>query len=224
MDLEFRDRLDRVIQSIEKARMGVSLHHIVKIVAITKYTDSHTIQKLYEVGQRAFGESRVQDFEKKYSELETLPIEWHFIGRLQKNKVNKLISLRPSLLQSLDSIELAKFLNERLEQRGEKLNALLQINSSREPQKAGVAPEQAIDVYQEILERFPNIRLRGVMAIGKNSPVVDEVRQSFREMYQIYEKLQKDGASICSMGMSGDFEIAISEGSNMVRLGSILIR
>ena len=224
MDLEFRDRLDRVIQSIEKARMGVSLHHIVKIVAVSKYTDSHTIQKLYEVGQRAFGESRVQDFEKKYSELENLPIEWHFIGRLQKNKVNKLISLRPSLLQSLDSIELAKYLNERLEQRGEKLNALLQINSSREPQKAGVAPEQAIDVYQEILERFPNIRLRGVMAIGKHSPVVDEVRQSFREVYQIYEKLQKDGASICSMGMSGDFEIAISEGSNMVRLGSILIR
>ncbi len=224
MDLEFRDRLDRVIQSIEKARMGVSLHHIVKIVAVSKYTDSHTIQKLYEVGQRAFGESKVQDFEKKYSELENLPIEWHFIGRLQKNKVNKLISLRPSLLQSLDSIELAKYLNERLEQRGEKLNALLQINSSREPQKAGVAPEQAIDVYQEILERFPNIRLRGVMAIGKHSPVVDEVRQSFREVYQIYEKLQKDGASICSMGMSGDFEIAISEGSNMVRLGSILIR
>jgi len=92
LDLEIRDRLDRVIQSIEKARMGVSLHHIVKIVAVTKYTDSHTIQKLYEVGQRAFGESRVQDFEKKYSELETLPIEWHFIGRLQKNKVNKLIS------------------------------------------------------------------------------------------------------------------------------------
>ncbi len=224
MDLEFRDRLDRVIQSIEKARMGVSLHHIVKIVAVSKYTDSHTIQKLYEVGQRAFGESKVQDFEKKYSELENLPIEWHFIGRLQKNKVNKLISLRPSLLQSLDSIELAKYLNERLEQRGEKLNALLQINSSREPQKAGVAPEQAIDVYQEILERFPNIRLKGVMAIGKHSPVVDEVRQSFREVYQIYEKLQKDGASICSMGMSGDFEIAISEGSNMVRLGSILIR
>ncbi|HIC10521.1 MAG TPA: YggS family pyridoxal phosphate-dependent enzyme [Campylobacterales bacterium] len=204
--------------------MGVSLHHIVKIVAVSKYTDSHTIQKLYEVGQRAFGESKVQDFEKKYSELENLPIEWHFIGRLQKNKVNKLISLRPSLLQSLDSIELAKYLNERLEQRGEKLNALLQINSSREPQKAGVAPEQAIDVYQEILERFPNIRLKGVMAIGKHSPVVDEVRQSFREVYQIYEKLQKDGASICSMGMSGDFEIAISEGSNMVRLGSILIR
>jgi len=224
LDLEFRDRLDRVIQSIEKARMGVSLHHIVKIVAVSKYTDSHTIQKLYEVGQRAFGESKVQDFEKKYSELENLPIEWHFIGRLQKNKVNKLISLRPSLLQSLDSIELAKYLNERLEQRGEKLNALLQINSSREPQKAGVAPEQAIDVYQEILERFPNIRLKGVMAIGKHSPVVDEVRQSFREVYQIYEKLQKDGASICSMGMSGDFEIAISEGSNMVRLGSILIR
>ena len=224
MDLEIRDRLDRVIQSIEKARMGVSLHHIVKIVAVTKYTDSHTIQKLYEVGQRAFGESRVQDFEKKYSELETLPIEWHFIGRLQKNKVNKLISLRPSLLQSLDSIELAQYLNERLEKQGKTLTALLQINSSREPQKAGVAPEQAIDVYQEILERFPNIKLRGVMTIGKNSPVVDEVRQSFREVYQIYEKLQKDGASICSMGMSGDFEIAISEGSNMVRLGSVLIR
>lgn len=224
MDIELRDRFDEVFQSIEKARVEVSLHHIVKVVAVTKYSNAQLITRLYEIGQRAFGENRVQDLEKKMGILEELPIEWHFIGSLQKNKINKLISLRPSLFQSLDSIELAENLDVRLKREGVKMNALLQINSGREVQKSGVQPEEAYDIYQEILERFPNINLKGVMAIGKHSEDESEIRKSFRETYRIFERVQKDGATICSMGMSGDYKIAISEGSNMVRLGSILTK
>ena len=224
MDLELRDRLDKVFNSIEDARKKVSRHHIVKIIAVTKYGDENVVKKLYEIGQRAFGENKVQDLEMKSKILEELPLEWNFIGSLQKNKINKLISLKPSLFQSLSSIDLAENLNERLKKSGKTMNALLQINNSREIQKYGVSPEKAIDIYQEIKERFQNINLKGVMAMGLNSPNPDEVRKSFQDGYKIFHSLQKDGATICSMGMSADFELAISEGSNMVRLGSILTK
>jgi len=224
LDLELRDKLDRVFNSIEDARKRVSRHHIVKIVAVTKYSNEEMVRKLYEIGQRAFGENKVQDLEVKSRNLNELPLEWHFIGSLQKNKINKLISLKPALFQSLTSIDLAKNLNERLEKNSQKMNALLQINSSQEIQKEGISPEQVIDSYQEIQESFPNINLKGIMAMGVHSSNSDEVRKSFQNGYKIFESLQKDGAKICSMGMSGDFELAISEGANMVRLGSILVK
>jgi len=224
MNLELRDRLDKIFNLIEDSRKKVSRHHIVKIVAVTKYSDENIVRKLYEIGQRAFAENKVQDLELKSQILEELPLEWHFIGSLQKNKINKLISINPSLFQSLNSIELAQNLDERLKKTGKRMSVLLQINSSREIQKFGVEPEKAIDIYQEIKERFPHINLKGIMAMGSHSLNSDEVRNSFKDSYKIFDFLKKDGATICSMGMSQDFEIAISEGSNMVRLGSILTK
>ena len=222
MDLNLRNKLDLVFNSIEDARKKVSQHHIVKILAVTKYSNDEVVKKLYEIGQRAFGENRIQDLEKKSIILQDLPLEWHFIGSLQKNKINKLISLKPTLFQSLHSLELAEQLNERLEKQNQKMNALLQINSANEIQKFGISPEMAIDSYQEISERFPNIILKGLMAVTSKDK--NEAKNSFQETFKIYQKLEQSGAKILSMGMSGDFEIAISEGANLVRLGSILIK
>jgi pyridoxal phosphate enzyme (YggS family) len=222
LDREFREKYHSVLERVEASRKKVSLHHIVQIVAVTKYVTEAEVRKLLSIGQRAIGESRVQELENKISNLEKEPIEWHFIGNLQKNKINKFLELKPSLFHGLDSIELAEALQTRLEKRGENLNALLQINSSREPQKSGVSPEKAIDTYNEISDRFPNIKLNGVMSIGKNSENYDEVRKSFAETRNIFDKLQN--AETLSMGMSGDFEIAIEEGSNLLRLGSILTK
>jgi len=146
-----------------------------------------------------------------------LPLEWHMIGRLQKNKINKLIDINPSLLHSLDSIELAEALNKRLEAKGKKMNALLQINSSQEASKAGVSPESAIDIYNEIKESYPNITLKGVMTIGAHTDNQDEIKKSFEITRDIFDSISD--AQICSMGMSGDFELAIECGSNMVRVG-----
>jgi pyridoxal phosphate enzyme (YggS family) len=222
LDIEFRDKYHSVLERVEESRKKVSGHHIVQIVAVTKYVGEDEVRKLLSIGQRAIGESRVQEFEKKFNNLHKEPIEWHFIGNLQKNKINKFLDLKPSLFHGLDSIELAEALQTRLEKREETLEALLQINSSRESQKSGVAPEKAVDIYKEISERFPNIKLNGVMSIGKNSENNDEVRTSFAETRNIFDKLS--GAEICSMGMSGDFETAIEEGSNLIRLGSILTK
>ncbi len=222
MDIyKLRDNFDAIIQRVEAARIRRSEHHIVQIVAVTKYAGTQEIRALYELGQRAFGESRVQDLKAKASELEDLPLEWHFIGRLQKNKINHLIDLDPWLMQSLDSLELALEIDKRLEAKGKKMQCLLQINSAKEETKAGVMPECAYDEYLKIIEETKHIDLVGVMTIGAHTDDEKKIKESFETTYKIYEALKPHGAEICSMGMSGDFELAIECGSNMVRIGSL---
>lgn len=223
MDKEIlRANLDKVIWNIEKARLSVSDHHIVKLVAVGKYTSVENIATLYSLGQRAFGENQVQQLEARSKELQELPLEWHMIGTLQKNKINKLLDIGPSLFQALDSIELALALEERLANKNQTLDCLLQINSAAENTKSGVTPQMAIDIYQEIIERCPHISLKGVMSIGAHTDNLQIVQQSFETTYKVFDSLKNKGAVICSMGMSGDYELAIKCGSNLVRIGSSL--
>ena len=219
-EIEYKLHVDDVIRRVETARLKVNAHHIVKIVAVSKYSDEAAIQKLYSIGQRAFGENKVQDLERKSHALEDLPLEWHFIGNLQKNKINKLLDINPALFQGLDSLELAHEIQKRLEVREMTLDCLLQINSAKEESKHGVLPEDAIATYKAIQKECPNINLKGVMSIGAHTDDKEIIKESFITTHNIYKELE--GATICSMGMSGDFELAIECGSNMVRLGSIL--
>jgi PLP dependent protein len=217
---EYKIYIDSIVRRIEFARLQVSDHHIVKTIAVSKYSTSPEIEKLYNIGQRAFGENKVQDLKTKSQELEELPIEWHFIGNLQKNKINNLLDINPSLFHSLDSIELADELQKKLLARDMTLPTLLQINSAKEDSKHGFMPEDAIKAYKHIQESCPNIKLKGVMSIGAHSEDKAIIKKSFETTYEIYKQL--DGATICSMGMSSDFELAITCGSNMIRLGSIM--
>lgn len=217
---EYRLYIDDIIRRVERARLSYDEKHIVKIVAISKYSDANAIKALYEIGQRAFGENRVQDLREKSKELEDLPLEWHFVGSLQKNKINNLLDLNPFLMHSLDSIELAYELQKKLSLRGESLDALLQINSAYEESKHGFVPEEVKEVYEQIKSECPNINLKGVMSIGANSDDKRLIQKSFETTHKIYKELS--GTTICSMGMSGDFELAIECGSNMLRLGSIM--
>ena len=221
---QLRGNLDEVIWKIEQARIAVSEHHIVKLVTVGKYTDIENIETLYALGQRAFGENQVQQLEERSRLLEELPLEWHFIGTLQKNKINKLIDIRPSLMQSIDSLDLALTVNEHLGRKESRMNCLLQINSAKEESKSGVTPEESIDTYREIIERCPNITLKGVMSIGAHTEDQAIIKQSFEETHKIFDALQKDGAAICSMGMSSDYELAIRCGSTLVRIGSALFK
>lgn len=216
--------LDKIVTKVEAARLRVSQHHIVKIIAISKYSTAEDISSLYEVGQRAFGENKVQDLKTKEEKLDELPIEWHFVGRLQKNKINNLIDLNPTLMHSLDSLELAEELNKKLEAKNKKMSCLLQINSAYEESKAGVDPKNAIEIYKEILNSCKNIRLKGVMSIGAHTDDKEVVKKSFLTTKNIFDELVPLGAKYCSMGMSSDFELAIAYGSNMVRIGSSLFK
>ena len=217
---EYKIYIDDVIRRVEFARVRFDEKHIVKIVAISKYSTADEIKALYEIGQRAFGENKVQDLRAKSSELEELPLEWHFVGNLQKNKINNLLDINPALFQALDSLELAHELQKKLEAREMTLDALLQINSAKEESKHGVMPEVAVEIYKQIAQECPNIHLRGVMSIGAHTENKAVIKKSFETTYDIYKQLED--ATICSMGMSGDFELAIECGSNMVRLGSIM--
>lgn len=217
---EYKIYIDDVIRRVESARLRVSGHHIVKIVAISKYSSAQEIEKLYKIGQRAFGENKVQDLKEKSQTLDELPLEWHFVGNLQKNKINNLLDINPTLFQSLDSLELAYELQKKLALKGMQLDCLMQINSAYEESKHGFLPEDAKVAYEKINAECPNINLKGVMSIGAHSEDKAVIKKSFDTTYEIYKTLPN--ATICSMGMSGDFELAIECGSNMVRLGSIM--
>jgi pyridoxal phosphate enzyme (YggS family) len=220
--MNYEKRFDEILTKIEKARVDTDEHQIVRIVAASKYVDASKIEALYGIGQRAFAENRVQDLQQKATILSTLPIEWHYIGRVQSNKINALLDLDPMLIHSVDSFEMATKIDQRAKVKGKVANILLQINSSKEPQKSGISPDLANEEYHKIKE-LENINIKGVMSIGAHSKDQKLIQNSFETTYKIYENLCKsDDAKICSMGMSGDYELAIKCGSNMLRLGSVL--
>ncbi|EEO26541.1 YggS family pyridoxal phosphate enzyme [Helicobacter winghamensis] len=222
MQARLNQNLLEAIERIEKARIAVDRRRIVQLVAVSKYSTQEEIATLYACGQRAFGENKVQDLQQKASTLEALPLEWHFIGSLQSNKINALLQLKPYLLQSLHSLELAQALQSRLERENQQLNALLQVNSAKEVSKSGFMPEVALEAYARIKGECKNIKLCGLMSIGAHTEDKALVQKSFELTQNLFSQIK--GAEVLSMGMSGDFELAIACGSNCVRLGSTLFK
>ena len=213
--------LQEILERIKKASLGEE----VKLIAVSKNVTTNEVLELFNEGQIDFGENRVQELKNKQQILsEILPkntINWHFIGRLQSNKINQLISLHPILWQSCESLKAALEVDKRLDY---ELDCLLQINSANEESKQGIEAQSAIETFLAIKESCKFLRPVGVMSIGAHVDDVKVIQKSFEITRKIYEGLQPHGAKICSMGMSGDFELAIKCGSNMVRLGSILYR
>ncbi|WP_104697285.1 MULTISPECIES: YggS family pyridoxal phosphate-dependent enzyme [unclassified Helicobacter] len=219
-----KSKLDYVLQKIEKARIGYSRHHLIKLVAVSKYSEVQKIEELYNCGQRAFGENKVQDLKMKAECLKNIPIQWHFIGKLQTNKINALLDLNPFLIHSIDSLELAKEINKRCVMKQKTIRALLQVNSANEDGKNGVMAQECIEVYHQIIENCPNLKLEGLMCMGAHSTDFAEIDQSFRVTKNLFDQLQAVGAKTLSMGMSGDYEIAIANGANLLRIGSEIFK
>ncbi|MDE6885829.1 MAG: YggS family pyridoxal phosphate-dependent enzyme [Helicobacteraceae bacterium] len=217
---KLRANLTKLIEEIEIERLKYSPHQIIKLVAVSKYASINEIIALYNVGQRAFGENKVQDLKQKIELSNTLPLEWHFIGTLQENKINHLLSLNPSLFQALDSIKIANALQSRLKRENKTLNCLLQVNISNETSKSGFSVESALQSYETIMQTCPNIKLQGIMSIASNTKDTKTIESDFRKAKDIFDKLNSLGARILSCGMSDDYKIAISNGANMLRIGS----
>ncbi|MDR2342672.1 MAG: YggS family pyridoxal phosphate-dependent enzyme [Campylobacteraceae bacterium] len=218
----YTQNLLSVQKRIEHAKKISFFKEDIKLIAVSKTATSDEIKKLYYAKCVDFGENRVQALKQKHSELKDLDIKWHFIGRLQTNKINQLIDLKPKLIHSCDSLELALEINKRL--KDESVDILLQINSAKENTKAGVMPEFAIKTYEEILKKCPKLNLRGIMSIGAHTDDENLIQKSFETTREIYELTLPLGAKYCSMGMSSDFELAIKCGSNMLRVGTILFK
>ena len=195
-----------------------------KLVAVSKSVDINDVKRLASFGQLDFGENRVQELERKIEGLAGISadysrLRWHFIGRLQSNKINALLALRPALWQSCESVDAALSVEKRLSY---ELPCLIQINSANESSKQGASLNEAVDIYHEICERCKHLKPVGVMSIGANNSDESVIAKSFEYTYKVFESLQKYGAKICSMGMSDDWRIALKCGSNMLRLGRIL--
>ncbi|MSN96786.1 YggS family pyridoxal phosphate-dependent enzyme [Campylobacter sp. FMV-PI01] len=206
--------LNDFLESIDKIS-----NHKVSLVAVSKYVGNNEILNLHTQGQIDFGENKVQDLVKKSDDFKELNLNWHFIGNLQTNKINALLRTHPTLWQSCNSLNLAIAVDKRLDYT---LDTLLEINIADEKSKNGANKNEAIELFHKIKQNCKNINLKGIMCMGANSDNEKLVAKSFENAYKIYSNLTKFGAEILSMGMSGDYEIAIKNGSNMIRVGSLL--
>lgn len=198
----------------------------VKLVAVSKTKPIEEIQKLYEKGQRIFGENKVQEIVAKAPHLPA-DIHWHMIGHLQKNKVKQLLPF-VNMIQSIDSSELLSEVNKEAGKVGKTLDVLLEVKIASEDSKYGLSKPEAFQIAEAYLNnKFENIRICGLMGMASFSDDTTLVKKEFMELKNLFEEIKltlknNPEFSVLSMGMSGDFQIAIEAGSNMVRIGSLL--
>jgi hypothetical protein len=193
----------------------------VTLIAVTKYVDDEIIKKTLNLGLNNFGESRAQCFLNKYENVSN--VNWHFIGRLQTNKVKYIVD-KVCLVHSLDRIELANEINRLASKRNVIVDTLVQVNISGESTKAGIRPEYC-EEFLEKLSKLINIKVRGLMTVSPFIKKKDEIRQNFAKLNKLFiditrKKIHNVNMDYLSAGMTNDFETAIEEGSNMVRIGT----
>ena len=194
----------------------------VLLVAVTKIHSTDEINEAIHCGITDIGENKVQEIMDKYDRVE--PVRWHLIGHLQTNKVKYIID-KVSMIHSVDSLKLAQEINKRAQQHGLVMDILIQVNSAMEESKFGITTEETGELIGQILETCPNVRIRGLMCIAPFEDNPDDARVYFAEVKKLYDKYgQIDHPMLdfkyLSMGMSNDFEVAIEEGSNLIRVGT----
>ena len=219
--MQVADRIQEVRRELPE---GVTL------CAVSKYHPIEAVKEAYEAGQRIFGESREQELRLKW---EALPkdIEWHFIGHLQTNKV-KYIAPFVSLIQSVDSERLLDEIQKQAAKNDRAIDVLLEVHIAQEESKSGFNPDELTDLLASVNigQRWPNVNLKGIMAMATFTDDENQIRNEFRRLMTCYRQLL-DGPlaqqgitaeqfAIRSFGMSEDYKIAVAEGSNMVRIGS----
>jgi pyridoxal phosphate enzyme (YggS family) len=214
----WRTVLDEMAKACERAGRDASE---VNLVAVSKNFLSQDIMEAYYMGQRIFGESRVQEFLGKADGLPE-DIQWHFIGRLQRNKVKYIVD-RIRLLHSLDSVPLAEEISRQACFRNAELPVLVQVNMAREASKGGFVLEELEDALDRIKD-LPGMKVRGLMTIGPWSASPEDARPLFKKLRLLSKALEgrvfPHKLDMLSMGMSDDFAIAIEEGATLIRVGS----
>ncbi|MCQ2555214.1 MAG: YggS family pyridoxal phosphate-dependent enzyme [Clostridia bacterium] len=192
----------------------------VLLIPVTKLHDVDEINLAISEGITDIAENKVQEILSKYERVN--PVNWHFIGHLQTNKV-KLIIDKVKMIHSVDSLRLAKEIDRCAKLRNITMDILIQVNVAGEESKFGISPVELGPLLKEIRENFDNIRIRGLMMIAPYSLDSEEVRKYFREMRKLYDEYKEEyGMDCLSMGMSNDFRVALSEGSNIVRIGTAI--
>lgn len=223
MKTEIRDHLDQVKANIERAceSCGRELSEV-KLVAVSKTKPLSALKQAYDCGCRDFGENKVQELLDKY---EAMPkdVRWHMIGHLQRNKVKYIVD-KVYLIHSVDSLRLAQEIEKEAAKKKITADILVEVNVAGEESKFGTTSEEACSLVEEIA-KLPHIRVRGLMTIAPYVEDSEENRQYFAKLKQIYvDIIHKNIDNVfmeeLSMGMTGDYEVAITEGATYVRVGT----
>ncbi len=194
----------------------------VKLVTVSKTNPAEKIKEVYDLGQRAFGENKVQELLEKQPVLPN-DIEWHLIGHLQTNKV-KYIAGFISMIESIDSEKLLKEVDKEALKNNRKINVLLQVKIAKEETKFGLTVDETKDIFNQYLNgNYPNIEIKGLMGMASFVDDETQIREEFSVLKNLFDELSElKPLETLSMGMSGDFSLAIDCGSNSVRVGSAI--
>lgn len=227
MEQHIAHHLSAVLDRIQKA----SLHcgrkaEEVKLLLATKTVSAENIKIALRAGQTLIGENKVQEIRQKYEALKEVSHRTHFIGHLQSNKIKDVLRYDVQCIETVDRLDLAEKLHQRLEAAGRQLDIFIQVNTSNEESKFGVAPEVALDLIRQVA-KLDSLRIKGLMTIGLFSAEAEKVRKCFKLLKRIQQeaialRLPNVEMKELSMGMSGDLEIAIEEGATIVRVGTAI--
>ncbi len=220
--MDIRENIIGLRQRIEKAASRVNRNpDEITLVAVTKTVQPEIIQQAIDCGIKIIGENRVQEAKEKFGIIGNR-VQWHMVGHLQTNKVKDALKIF-NLIHSLDSIKLAQEIETRA---STPVDCLIEINTSQEPTKFGIKPEDLFKFYEE-LKNFKKIKVLGLMTIGPGWAITDPEasRSSFTLLHDLRDELAQafdQEFPVLSMGMTSDFEVAIEEGSNMIRIGTAI--
>ena len=214
------------IQDALRALRG-ELPEGVELVAVSKFHPVEAIEAAYAAGQRRFGESRVQELLAKEPQLPA-DISWHFIGHLQTNKVRQIVG-HVDMIESVDTERLLNLIDEESQRAGVATRVLMQLHVAREETKFGFSPTELMEYFLDRrFEKLTNTHICGVMGMASNTDDTDRVAADFHLIYDVFDSIRHNeslglrGFDVCSMGMSGDWQLAVEEGSTLVRVGSAI--
>ena len=224
--MSIKENLEQVKKNIADAavRAGKRPEDIVLVMA-TKTVDTDRIREAVHAGGRIIGENKIQEALKKYEVLKDEDAAWHFIGHLQTNKVKDVLKFA-DMIHSVDRLALVEKLDQRLQHEGRSMDILIQVNTSYEESKYGIAPEEAVSLVRQTA-RYDTLKIHGLMTIGLFTKDEVKIRRCFKLLKEVQDAVVKEGIDrvemkYLSMGMSGDYQIAIEEGANMVRVGTAI--
>ncbi len=212
---------ERIKEACERSGRDISE---VTLISVSKTKPLPDLKEAYECGERYFGENKVQEINEKYPEMPS-DVHWHMIGHLQRNKVKYIVD-KVELIHSVDSLRLAEAISSEAVKKGCEVNILVEVNVAEEDSKFGTTPEEAASLIKEIAS-LPGIHVKGLMTIAPYVEVPEENRTIFRALKKLSVDIEKQNIDnismeVLSMGMTGDFEVAIEEGATMIRVGTAI--
>lgn len=219
-----KDRYEIVLENIKKAceRSGRNPEDIT-LISVTKTHGAELINEAIDAGAKDIGENKAQELCNKYDDVK--PVRWHFIGHLQTNKVKTIVD-KVVMIHSVDSDKLASEIDKRAKASGIVMDILVEINIGMEDSKSGATEDEARDLIKKIRDEYQNLRVRGLMCVPPITDNPENSRRYFRNLKDMFESIKElsedENFDTLSMGMSGDYEVAIEEGATVVRVGTAI--